>query len=271
MILPTLIVSVLLALWSVYWAGAAFGIKHSLSGWFAARENDGWRAEFAEISTSGYPVRHVTRLKSPALADPETGTAWQADWIAFASPAVWPGHMTLQFAETPQRLSYFDQTVALSASGLKADLRLHPGISLQLETMALTAGPWRVTGQAGMEMGATNLVLAMRQGDRAEAYRFEVEAQDFAPGPEIRQLLARGERLPDGFESLRLEMTVLFDRPWDRRALEDRRPQPARIDLKRADVQWGALRLRATGSVTIAAGVSPRAPSACGPKTGATC
>jgi hypothetical protein len=46
-------------------------------------------------------------------------------------------------------------------------------------------------------------------------------------------------------------MTVRFDRPWDRTALEESRPQPRHIELSLADVKWGGLRLQAAGAVDV--------------------
>ena len=42
-----------------------------------------------------------------------------------------------------------------------------------------------------------------------------------------------------------------FDRVWDRRALEQRRPQPRALSLDVLDIHWGTLRLRAAGDLTV--------------------
>jgi hypothetical protein len=250
-----LVIALVLA-WSLYWLVSGMLLRQSLSGWFEAQAARGWQAEVADLSTSGFPLRHVTRLESPALADPATGTAWQADWLELDSPAIWPGQQTLRFAETPQYLSYFDQTVILTAEGMAADLHLRPGAALQVQRMALTAGPWVLADRAGPLAGAATLALEMDQLDRPETYTLRFAAEDFTPGARLRDAVAQGDGLPPGFETLELAMTVAFDRPWDRSALEERRPQPVAIDLALAELQWGPMRLKATGAVTVdAAGV----------------
>lgn len=237
--------------WSVYWLASGYLLRQSLSGWFEEQAARGWQAEVADLSTSGFPLRHVTRLDSPALADPATGTAWQADWLELDSPAIWPGQQTVRFAETPQYLSYFDQTVILTAAGMAADLHLRPGTALQVQRMALTAGPWVLADTAGPLAGARTLGLEMDQLERPETYSVRIGAEDFTPGARLRETVAQGEGLPAGFEAAELAMTVTFDRPWDRGALEDRRPQPVAIDLALAELQWGPMRLKATGAVTV--------------------
>ncbi|WP_424984847.1 DUF2125 domain-containing protein [Microbulbifer sp. S227A] len=245
------ILVVLGLVWSAYWYGAGYLLRQGVSAWFTEQVARGWQADYSEIYTSGYPLRHITTLISPALADPATGAAWQAEWLNMDSPAIWPGRQTLAFPETAQRLSYFDQTVTLHAQGMDADLHLRPGPDLVVERMALTSGPWAVEDARGEAMAADGLVLAMQGTDQPETYRFNVDAPQFVPGAALRKMLRPTAALPESFESFELDMTVRFDRPWDRRALEDRRPQPVAIDLGLAQAKWGALALFAAGQVTV--------------------
>ena len=152
---------VLVILWSLWWWGAGFALRQSLTAWFAAQESRGWQAEFSGVQTVGYPLRHITTLSNPALADPATGTAWAADWLRLESPAAWPGRQNLFFTPTPQRLSYFDQTVVINADDLVARLHLHPGISLALDRMQVTGAAWEIDGNDGPVMSARTLVAAM--------------------------------------------------------------------------------------------------------------
>jgi hypothetical protein len=237
--------------WSAYWYAAGYGLRRGIAGWFAAQEARGWQADFADLTTSGYPLRHINTLTSPALADPATGAAWQADWLDLENPAIWPGHQTVRFAPTPQRLSYFDQTVEVLAQGMVAEMFLHPGLALEVQRMALTAGEWLISDDTGQVMGGQTLTLAMDQTAEAQTYGFDIRAEGFTPGPGLRRLAQATDTLPTAFETLALAMTVTFDSPWDRRALEQRRPQPVAIDLDLAAVQWGAMRIEAAGKLTV--------------------
>ncbi len=237
--------------WSAYWALAGYGIRRGVADWFAAQESRGWQAEFAGMRTRGYPLRHVTTLTAPALADPATGAAWQADWLVLDSPAIWPGRLSLRFPPTPQLLSYFDRTAEITARDMVAELHLHPGIALEVSRLALTAGPWSVEGEGGPVAAGRSLTLAMDQADRPESYRYDIRAEGFSPGDGLRKLASATDALPPAFEALSVDMEVTFDRAWDRRALEERRPQPVAVDLNLLKVQWGELRLMAAGRVTV--------------------
>ncbi|MGR3802453.1 DUF2125 domain-containing protein [Marinibacterium profundimaris] len=242
----------LAVLWCLVWGGTAFVLRQAITGWFDARIAEGWQADYAEISTGGFPLRHVTVLREPALADPGTGRAWSADAISLDSPAVWPGRQSLRFADTPQYISYFDNTSVLTAADMVADLDLAVGLALQLRSMGLSAGPWSLEAAERPVASGAGLTMAMVQDEAvAETYGILLDIPDFAPGPRLRGLMGGAESLPDTFGALAMDMDVRFDRPWDRRALDERRPQPQRIDLRLAEVAWGPLRISAAGGFDV--------------------
>ena len=237
--------------WSIYWYIAGYGLRNAITGWFNHQHELGWQADFSEVATGGYPLRHITRLKNPALADPVNGTAWSADWIELESPAIWPGRQMLRLAGTPQRLSYFDQTTTVQAEDLQAELQLQPGVALVLEKMALTAGRWLLSGGDAPQAGGQNLSMVLAQSGGPESYSITAKVDSFTPGEELRHLMRSASNLPQSFEALKLDTLIVFDKPWDRTTLEQRRPQPVAIDLQLAEVTWGELRLFATGELEI--------------------
>ena len=237
--------------WSLYWAGAGWWMQKSVADWFALQAARGWQADYADLSLSGFPTRHVTTLDSPALADPAAGTAWQAERLGIDSRAIWPGHVTLRFADAPQRLSYFDQTLTLTTQDMAADLRLHPGLALELEHLSLQSSAWAMTQEAEPLASAEALVLSKTQTDEPAVYTIKMKADGFAPGDRLRRAADITETLPEAFETLELDATITWDKPWDRSALETARPQPRHVDLRLAEAQWGALRLLAAGEFTV--------------------
>lgn len=238
-------------IWSAYWFVAGFGLRSAITGWFDNQQNLGWQADFSNVETAGYPTQHVTRLISPALADPVNGTAWSADWIEFQSPAIWPGRQVLRLADTPQRFSYFDQTSIVQGDALQAELQLQPGVALTLEKMALTADAWSITEETHPLAAGDTLALVMEQTSDPNAYAITARADGFTPGDDLRDLMRSASSLPQSFETLELDMTAAFDKPWDRSALEQGRPQPRVIDLRLAEVKWGELRLFAAGQLDV--------------------
>ncbi|MEX0285168.1 MAG: DUF2125 domain-containing protein [Paracoccaceae bacterium] len=245
------IIIFIIVAWSAYWFIAGFGLRNAITTWFDAQQEQGWQADFSDVETAGYPLHHVTRLNNPALADPVNGTAWSADWIEFQSPAIWPGRQVLRFADTPQRLSYFDQTATIEARDFQAELQLKPGVALTLEKMALTADQWLITDETEALAGGNTLALVMEQTTTPEAYMVSARMDGFTPGEDLRDLMRSATTLPQSFETLELDMTATFDKAWDRSALEQSRPQPVKIDLRLAEMKWGELRLFAAGELDV--------------------
>ncbi|MBE1283103.1 MAG: DUF2125 domain-containing protein [Rhodobacteraceae bacterium] len=240
-----------LVLWSLYWLAAGYGLRSGITGWFDTQAQRGWQAEYANVSSGGYPTRHVTRLAAPALADPATGLAWSADWLSFESPAIWPGRQVLRVSPDAQRISFFDRTSTIFAADLEARLDLAPGLALELRELALEGAAWRIQQDGADVVAADTLHLQMIQTETPETYRMGFEAAGFRPGVQIRQVMGAAKDVPDQFEALVLDVDVQFDTIWDRGALEQRRPQPRHIDLKRVEAQWGPMRLKAAGALDV--------------------
>ncbi|MBI6628855.1 DUF2125 domain-containing protein [Pontibaca salina] len=238
-------------LWSAWWYGAGYMMRRNIAHWFDKHDAQGWQADYATMSTSGYPLHLFTMIDKPALADPATGLAWRADWLHLQGPAIWPGRLTLHFPASAQRLSWLDQTTVINAQDMSANLHLARSRALEVERMALQTGPLEASSEGIPLISAESITAMMVQTDMPETYDVEIKATDFSTGPLLRRTRGRADNLPDTLGTLDISMRVAFDRPWDRRALEERRPQPTAIDLALALLDWGPLRLKATGQVTV--------------------
>ncbi len=241
----------LVLLWSLYWVGAGWWVQSSVAGWFAEQVSRGWQADYADLSLGGYPSRHITTIDNPALADPATGTAWQSQRLMIDNRAIWPGHVTLRFADAPQRLSYFEQTLTLITQGMAADLRLHPGLALELDQLSLTSGPWSVAEEDEPLARADTLILSKNQMETAEIYAVTARAEAFSPGERLRRVAEVTQTLPETFETLELEAIITWDKAWDRSALEMARPQLRHVRLRLAEAKWGALAVLAAGEFAV--------------------
>lgn len=246
------VIVVLTLLWGGWWAIASAGLKSAGTTWFDARRAEGWQADVGSIEKSGFPLRLQTRLTDIALADPETGTAVRMDQFDVSTPAYWSGYVTVTLPDTPITLASPGLRATLAAQDAQADLRLRPDTTLPLESMVLTGGEWKVDTAAGDLLGADTIDISMiQQTADAPVYDFQIDATGLTPGTLPRGFLGLPADWPLAFDTFTGSMTVGFDTVWDRRALEQRRPQPRSIDLERAQFAWGAVEMLATGNVTI--------------------
>ncbi|MDW4499808.1 DUF2125 domain-containing protein [Sulfitobacter sp. D35] len=237
--------------WCGWWWFAVSSMERGVAGWFEARRAEGWQADYAGITRKGFPGRLHLTIDLPAVADPETGVAVDLRSLDIEAKAWWPGDVLVDLPDEPIILANPTGRSFLTLRG-QAALRTHPRNSLQLEHMSLTSGPWKVDDPEGNLVSADSLTLEMQQAEASpETYAFTLDAGGFQPGAQARDRFFVPEDWPVTFDRFSLEADVRFDRPWDRSALADSRPQPRRIDLQLAEAAWGDLRLKAAAELDI--------------------
>ncbi|WP_299151989.1 DUF2125 domain-containing protein [uncultured Tateyamaria sp.] len=236
--------------WCSWWWAASTGLRGSIEAWFADRAEAGWQADLSGINGGGFPLILVAELRDVALADPDAGLAIETDRLDITAPAWWPGDVTVSLSDGPILLASPLGRSTLTMSGGVMALNLHPGTALELEALGWTSGSWQVADPRGVQVQADTLTLSMTQTTGA-TYALTARADGFAPGDTARAALRLPETIPRAFDSLQLNADVIFDRPWDRRALEAQRPQPRQIDLHLAEARWGDLNLNIAASLVV--------------------
>ena len=241
------------AAWSGYWYVGATSLESAFSNWFEERRAEGWVADYTSLKVQGYPNRLDTVATGLALADPGTGLAWEAPQFEINALSyqpnhvisVWPGQ---QLLATPQEKYH------LSSDDMRASLVIAPDTTLQVERTALTAESLEIRPASGKGSTALqSLRLADEHVPMADAatYRLGLAAEGFSPSLGWRDLVDPNGTLPDRFDALSADLTVEFDKPWDRSAIEIARPQPQMIHLRLAEARWGRLELQAAGEVSV--------------------
>jgi hypothetical protein len=240
-----LIVTLSLA-WSGYWFVASSGTKAGLEAWFDARATEGWQAEYADLSVGGFPNRVDASFTDIALADPDTGLAWSAPFFQLLALSYRPNHVIAVWPQT-QRLSTPQQNLTVSSEKMQASLVVSSDLSLPLERSNFATTSVAITSDAGWSTQADSLRMAVRAVPSGEnLYDFAYQAEGVSPPSFLKNDL-----LPAKMSAMDLDMQVAFDRPWDLRALEQRRPQPTSLTIRMAKAAWGDLTFQMAADVTI--------------------
>ncbi len=238
------ILLILSILWCAWWAVFGFGLKTGLETWFKDRRDAGWQAEYSTLELHGFPTRVRTNFTAIELADPLAGLAISLPTLGISAPTYWPGDVTVDLPNIPIQISTPQQKSEVTVQNGKADLRLHPGTALELEQLSLTTDVWLASSQIGALYGADGLTLSMIQSDDdPNRYSFVARAKGFKPGDIPRAKLRVPQSWPLTFETLELDGSITFSRPWDLDAIEKNRPQPRKIQLKLAEAAWSDLRV----------------------------
>jgi len=240
------------------WVGAgvvlAQAISHGTGAWFAARQAEGWQAEYADLSVAGFPTRFDVALADMALADPETGVAWQAPAFRVTAQGL-TSHRVTAILPPAQTVATPLQRIAVETQDMRADIGLLAGPALTLDRADVTIDALRLTSslgwQAAVERGRLTTRPSATEPPDAHAHDAVIEATGYVLPAALKRGLDPAGLLPERIEGLRADVTMGFDRPWDRRAIEERRPQPRMIEIRSLDAEWGSLALRAAGRLEV--------------------
>ncbi len=256
------IVIALAAAWAGYWFIGSAALRSGIAGWFEARRADGWVAAYDDLSVRGFPNRFDTTFTAPALSDPASGLGWDAPFFQLMTLSYRPNHIIAIWPHE-QRIETPGGAYTLASRDMRASLVVEPNTALELRRSTLTADAIAAAPEDGSgTIFADELRLAAeRVGDAATPgnarYHLGLVAEDVAPPAALMQQIDPGGTLPRVAASVMADLTVDFDAPWDRRALEQVRPQPTRIAVTSAKFAWGDMHLEASGAMQVDIGGRP--------------
>lgn len=251
------VIVVAAALWSGYWVMASRSAKAGFETWFEARRAEGWQAEYSALSVSGFPNRVDTTFENIALADPESGLAWQAEFFKLFALTYQPNHLIAVWP-TNQLISTPETKYTLSAADMRASFVTDNGPSRPLDRANLVAEAIAVEGPKGATTLEGLQAAVTREAGDPRAYRIAVNADGLAPPLPGGLELRTGGQLPRTLSSLRADMSVEFEKPWDLDAISVARPQPRMLHLRLAEAKWGQLELALAGKLDIDEDGRPR-------------
>ena len=238
--------------WSVWWGWAAWQARAGLEGWLEERRAAGWQAEWDEIRLRGFPSRLDRTISGLTLADTAGGWVWSAPFFQILGLIYQPDHLILVWPDE-MAVQTTRQHIALTGEDLKGSITFRPGPAREVDHATLVFKGLALASDEGWKSSTAELRLAMRPAGAAGENRQEIglELIGLKPGGELVTLLAQAGVVPTEVDRLKADLVVLFDRPWDRQAIEEDRPQPREIDIRDISAKWGKLELRMAGDVTI--------------------
>ena len=247
-----LVVVVVAALaWGGYWFVGARAVETGLSAWIDQRRAEGWAADYVALDTRGFPNRFDTTITDLQLADPQTGVAWSARFFQILAMSYTPNHVIAVWPDE-QTISTPLQNIALSNDRMIASVVLHPGTSLELNRSVLELENFRLTSSLGWLASLDKGQLSTRPAvGKPDAYEIDFDAVGVRPSRDLLDALNPTGTLPDVFEHLSIRTSVAFDAPWNRFAIEDRRPQITKLDLTILQANWGQMDLNAAGELEV--------------------
>jgi hypothetical protein len=237
--------------WGGYWVVGSGAQQSAIQSWLDDRAGDGWVANYSEVSVQGFPNRFDSTVSDLQLADPKYGWSWTAPHFNIMQMSYQPNHFIAVWPKF-QTISSPNGKTGITAEDMRASLVVQPDSRLALDRATITLSDVQLSGEGGWASSVGQAVLATRQSATEKfAHDIALTAQNVAPSVAFKSKIDPDGDLPTEFETLEVQTTAAFDRPWDLVAVEGEKPVWSRLDIDAFAAKWGDLDLRANGSVTL--------------------
>ncbi|MFT6451417.1 MAG: hypothetical protein ACJA06_000901 [Halocynthiibacter sp.] len=243
--------------WGGYWFIGSSAVERSMKGWVAARQTEGWVAEYDRLDTVGFPNRFDTTIEGLSLADPRTGIAWDVPKLEILALSYKPHHI---IAELPPAQSFATplQKISIVRDRLRGSVVFEPDTKLAVVRSAFEMEGVELASTLGWKARIEQGRFATRQSEANPlAHDISFEATGLSPSESWRAKLDPAGVLPKKLEVLKLDATATFSDPWDRRAIEEARPQLTALKLGLMQAKWGDLELKLAGAIEVDDGGLP--------------
>ena len=162
----------------------------------------------------------------------------------------------MQLPADPLVFTAGEDTATLTWDGANAAMRLHPGTALQLETLSASSSNLSLDVKEGQLVSIKDLEADIAQARTPATYEIDLTATGLAFGPAFAEGQTLPDQWPDTFAPIIADMTITFDRPWDRTAMQGPRPQPRMIRINEMTANFSDTGMTVSGEMTVdAAGI----------------
>lgn len=241
-----------------WWWLATASLEHSITTFWERQRAGGLEVRVGETSRAGFPTQIAATQQDVVITDPALQRQLNLPAYTLSSPIYWPGDATLSVPAEPITVTTPQGKFTLTSEGLLAAIKLHPGAALELEALQASGSNISIDLVEGRIVSLDDLEAEIAQTSDPLTYDIDLTATGLALGSVIRQELQMPVSWADAFEPIVADMTVTFDRNWDRNALAGPRPQPRRIQIDQLTAVWSEIGIEATGDLDVNAEGEPK-------------
>jgi len=215
---------------------------------------EGWTAEYSDFRVVGFPNRFDSRFTDLHLSDPNSGITWKTPGFSILALSYQPNHIIAQFADR-QTLAWPGDSVTVTSSDMLASVTFEPDTLLAVNETLLRTHDLKLAGAAGWHTEIGSFSFSTRQSREQDlAQDVVLDAKRISPTRAFKAFLDPGNTQPPMIETLTANLTLGFNAPWDRVAVERGAPEVTSIRVNSAAAHWGTLDVSARGRLKVAPG-----------------
>ncbi len=232
-----ILVAGLATLWGGYWFVGRGILRDQIATAVVAAEAEGWRIAWDDLGIGGFPNRFDTNVTEPDVTAPDGALRWHAPFLQVLALSYRPNEI---IAVAPHQMTFEGPwgSVVVTSTDLRAS-----------GTVSLSASPdprrGTLVGEAvGIDGGAWRLdmaraQLAARRAASPEGWDVALDLSEIRPGGALAAALNPAGGSPESVDTLDVDATLV--------------PEGAAysLNLRRADLVWGALELDADGAIEV--------------------
>ncbi|MEM7438762.1 MAG: DUF2125 domain-containing protein [Pseudomonadota bacterium] len=247
----TILIIVAVAGYSGYWWVGSTAQERGLKAWVDDRRSDGWVADYADLSVQGYPNRFDTKVTELTLADPRSNWAWSAPAFQINMLSYKPNHIIAVWPQR-QKVSSPTETMDVMSEDMRASVKFEADTALALSAATMDMKAVEISSSEGWTTAMAAAKFATRQTAGVNfSHDVYFKADQMRPARVLKAFVDPDGRLPEVFDEVLVDAVVGFDSPWDRHAIEGRKPEVTRLELKNVLARWGELEFQAKGVVDV--------------------
>lgn len=246
----TILVILAALAWSGYWYWNASTQKSAIANWFDARHNQGWLADYSDLSVKGFPNRLDTTLSDPRLGDPRAGVVWETPFLQLFRLSYDPSHLIVVAANEQTLVTPVRQT-NIQTTDLRASLEIADLATLTPERLIVVAEGLDLSTTDNRRLAFDVAQLSTEVTDQPNTYRVALDARG------ISGTLPGWIDDNGAIDRVTADLEVQLSAPLGRSTIENQRPQPQAITLTLAEAEWQGLKIAAAGDLEISAAGSP--------------
>lgn len=243
--------------WSGYWYVGSSAQQSGLETWLDERRTAGWVADYDALAVQGYPSRFDTKITNLNLADPKSGWSWNTPVLQVLMLSYKPNHVIAvlpseHVVATPQ------ERITVNSDVIRSSIKFDADTDLALNALTGEMSNVALTSTKGWTSELQTAKLATRQTAGAEnSHDIFFQADGVKPARILTKLIDPDSQLPDVFDTMRVDVTAGFDAPWDRHAVEGKKPELTALKVKDFSATWGEMSFEATGEMAFDASGAP--------------